>query len=553
MNADYVENIIRNIDKQSYKCILVDGAWEIGKSYMVRKALEDMKDRTCFISLFGMDDVQKIYHEAFFQLALRTSRGGKIANGAKGVAKAAGNFCAEITKLNGALAQAISERELFAVTASNFKKNRIIVIDDLERRKAGLDLEELFGVIEELKQSNYIKVILIANSNEIHENERTTFNKYKEKTIDRIFEVTEHSASIKWGVYGIDGEFIDVFLMRHKAKNLRTLQKAQNFYNDVKQYCLKIENEQFMNEVKMLCFAVVVEDVDKLYYKNDSTEKENTNSRYRKDGHILSDDLNVRLANYGYLQSSGALLDDIYNYFKSSKMLSEETLQKHYQKFKEAGNKANYYKTDEEIETYIQSWKVKLSEASNSVELTRFAGDYDYWFQVLEKDDSELVECYQELLKDMFLQESRSKERNPVDYYNSNEFHRATKTVRDIYDKILEQTKKEIIKSYVESLCNNIDDETALRYSYWLRTWYTSSTRMRRYVDEVIDLLYRKEAFPIDNITQTKMSICYNVLTVLYLHDKEKLENLYHDLKPSFSKMGVRRTDDLLKEIREDN
>ena len=70
MNADYVENIIRNIDKQSYKCILVDGAWGIGKSYMVRKALEDMKDRTCFISLFGMDDVQKIYHEALLKDAI---------------------------------------------------------------------------------------------------------------------------------------------------------------------------------------------------------------------------------------------------------------------------------------------------------------------------------------------------------------------------------------------------------------------------------------------------------------------------------------------------
>ena len=46
MNADYVENIIRNIDKQSYKCILVDGAWGIGKSYVVEKALEDKKDRT---------------------------------------------------------------------------------------------------------------------------------------------------------------------------------------------------------------------------------------------------------------------------------------------------------------------------------------------------------------------------------------------------------------------------------------------------------------------------------------------------------------------------
>lgn len=56
MNADYVEKIIRNIDEEfyTYKCILVDGTWGIGKSYMVRKALEDKKDRTCFVSLFGI-------------------------------------------------------------------------------------------------------------------------------------------------------------------------------------------------------------------------------------------------------------------------------------------------------------------------------------------------------------------------------------------------------------------------------------------------------------------------------------------------------------------
>ena len=71
MNADYVENIIRNIDKQSYKCILVDGAWGIGKSYMVRKALEDMKDRTCFISLFwnGMT-FKKIIPRSIFSVGI---------------------------------------------------------------------------------------------------------------------------------------------------------------------------------------------------------------------------------------------------------------------------------------------------------------------------------------------------------------------------------------------------------------------------------------------------------------------------------------------------
>lgn len=66
-------------------------------------------------------------------------------------------------------------------------------------------------------------------------------------------------------------------------------------------------------------------------------------------------------------------------------MLSEETLQKHYQKFKEAGDKANYYKTDEEIETYIQSWKAKLHEASNSVELTQLAGNMIIGFRCWKK------------------------------------------------------------------------------------------------------------------------------------------------------------------------
>ena len=171
-----------------------------------------------------------------------------------------------------ALAQAISERELFAMTSEKFKKNRIIVIDDLERRKAGLDLEELFGVIEELKQSNYIKVILIANSNEIQGNERNTFDKYKEKIIDRIFEITEHSKSIKWFDLGIDGEFIGKFLIQHNVKNLRTLQKAQDFYNDVKQYCTEINNDQFLNEIRLICFSIVIEDTDKLYYRKQNEQ-----------------------------------------------------------------------------------------------------------------------------------------------------------------------------------------------------------------------------------------------------------------------------------------
>ena len=551
MNADYVENIIRNIDKQSYKCILVDGAWGIGKSYMVRKALEDMKDRTCFISLFGMDDCQKIYHEALFQFAFRTSRGGKIASGVQNFAKAAGNFCAEVSNVSNALAQAISERELFAMTSEKFKKNRIIVIDDLERRKSGLDLEELFGVIEDLKQLNYIKIILIANSKEICNEDKEVFDKYREKIIDRSFDITEHSESIKWFDFGIDGLFIEDFLSQHRVRNLRTLKKAQDFYDDVKQYCSKIKYERFMNEIKGLCFAVVVENTDKLYFK-DTSQKSNE-SIVLEDGHRLSEHLCVRLANYARLRSSNALLDDIYNYYTCTRMLDDDEIGKQYEKYKEERNKPNYYKTDEEINDFLKNWKSELSKMTNSIELTRLAGNYDFWFDVMEEDDGELIKLYKTLLQKMFKKESETDEKNLLDYYSANEFHSATKKIRDVYDDVLEQTKQSLIKEYIERLCKGIVDETSLKYSYLIRSWYTGSTTMHKRIDKLLDSLYRRESFPVDNMNEQKRSICYNILTTLYLHDKDRLEQCYNELKGAFGKTGRMRTEDIFKEIKETN
>ena len=551
MNADYVENIIRNIDKQSYKCILVDGAWGIGKSYMVRKALEDMKDRTCFISLFGMDDCQKIYHEALFQFAFRTSRGGKIASGVQNFAKAAGNFCAEVSNVSNALAQAISERELFAMTSEKFKKNRIIVIDDLERRKSGLDLEELFGVIEDLKQLNYIKIILIANSKEICNEDKEVFDKYREKIIDRSFDITEHSESIKWFDFGIDGLFIEDFLSQHRVRNLRTLKKAQDFYDDVKQYCSKIKDERFMNEIKDLCFAVVVENTDKLYFK-DTSQKSNE-SIVLEDGHRLSEHLCVRLANYARLRSSNALLDDIYNYYTCTRMLDDDEIGKQYEKYKEERNKPNYYKTDEEINDFLKNWKSELSKMTNSIELTRLAGNYDFWFDVMEEDDGELIKLYKTLLQKMFKKESETDEKNLLDYYSANEFHSATKKIRDVYDDVLEQTKQSLIKEYIERLCKGIVDETSLKYSYLIRSWYTGSTTMHKRIDKLLDSLYRRESFPVDNMNEQKRSICYNILTTLYLHDKDRLEQCYNELKGAFGKTGRMRTEDIFKEIKETN
>lgn len=227
MNADYVEKIIRNIDEEfyTYKCILVDGTWGIGKSYMVRKALEDKKDRTCFVSLFGIDDVQQIYHEALFQLLLRAADGGKMIRWLKDATKVFGSFSYRAKNINTVLESRFSELDALVTLSKKFETKHVVVIDDLERCKESLKLREIFGVIENLKQCHDIYVITVANLNEL-ENKKE-FEKYNEKVIDRIFQITEYSNEIKWSDLKVEPSFAVKFFQKHKWKSYNSIQRFE--------------------------------------------------------------------------------------------------------------------------------------------------------------------------------------------------------------------------------------------------------------------------------------------------------------------------------------
>lgn len=69
--------------------------------------------------------------------------------------------------------------------SNRFDSTYIIIIDDLERRSENILLKEIFGVIEELKKCNYVKVIVIANLNELNPQNIDIYHRYSEKVIDR--------------------------------------------------------------------------------------------------------------------------------------------------------------------------------------------------------------------------------------------------------------------------------------------------------------------------------------------------------------------------------
>ena len=364
MQADYIGEIIGKLSDLPYKCILFDGKWGIGKTYAIDDALKK-RDNVCKISMFGLQNSQQIYHEALFQLALKNNKGGKIGEIAKNILEGAAIIWNQVAQVKDVLQSIAKERELFLLLSKEFDSWYTIVIDDLERLSNSISMEEVLGVVEELKKCNYVKVILVANLEELMDEEKI-FEKYNEKVIDRVYKITERPKNINWGVLGIHAGFINDFLSKHKVKNLRTLQKAQNFYDDVKLYCKDINSEQFMNEIRLICFAIVVESIDKLYYKEPDEEEQDA---IKKSLAAIQNELEHRIMRYLTSVKSNSLVAMLFKYYKNEEMLVFDDLKTEYELFLQAGCKPNYYKSDEEIKRVLPELYKKIIGTSSLGEL----------------------------------------------------------------------------------------------------------------------------------------------------------------------------------------
>ena len=246
MKADYIKEIIKTYEKSPYECILINGPWGVGKSYAIKEAFDNNNiTKTCSISMFGLQDAQAIYHEVLFDLVFKDKTLHKLLSRATNAFSEISNKFAITKKV---VTSFVKEKELFLNLSENFNQYHFVVIDDLERMNESIELEEVFGIIDELKRCNYVKVILVANLEEISKN--ILFDKYSEKVIDRIYHITERPEKVDWAKLGIHHGFITEFLSKHPVKNLRTLQKAQNLYDDVR---LKLKDgyrDDFYNEIK---------------------------------------------------------------------------------------------------------------------------------------------------------------------------------------------------------------------------------------------------------------------------------------------------------------
>lgn len=531
MRADKIVSVMEQLPELPYKCILFDGSWGIGKSYAIEQAVKG-KPNICNISLFGIKNVNQIYHEALFQLLLDDKQGGKIATSTDNAVDLLSQFSGKIKKISEFVQGIVSEKEWFEILSRKVDKYHIIILDDLERISEKADLKEILGVVEELKKCGCIKVVLVANKEAMEEENQELLNKYCEKVIERVYHITEAPKEINYGELGIDAVFLTSFLEKHSVKNLRTIKKAENLYRDIAFQGTGVGDEDFWDEIKLVCYAIVVEDIERLYYRERSNKEDDSHVFIR-----VSNKFDVRFRHYiSNIRITDGLCNMIKEYYLKNEMIDKKILEIQYKLFLKAGNKSNLYRSEEEINQYLMECQTEIDASEDWRELNQLANEYVYWSNVLEKECADILEDYQERVFDLLWREVKEGKEEELLLYGSGAMESLQLDVKNKFDVVLQKIREKQIEMFIEYLRANTSDKKAYEYSTKLRE-YSNRVEYEQIIGKQIGKLLLKSSFPINSVTKDKYNTCCNIIIVLHKYMEEEVNAYQEEILKESDKM----------------
>ncbi|MDF0552289.1 P-loop NTPase fold protein [Kamptonema sp. UHCC 0994] len=181
--------------------VLLKGQWGCGKSWFINRYIQKLKDiqklkegskTPLYVSLYGVNSFSQIDDLLFEQIhPILSSKGAKIAGKVlKGLlSKWVVNIDTNSDKkFDGNVQPSLPEisiKDLMNPSVVKDSQYSILVFDDLER--CGIEIESILGYINSFVESEYLKVVIIADEDKIINQEK--YRKVKEKLISKTFEV----------------------------------------------------------------------------------------------------------------------------------------------------------------------------------------------------------------------------------------------------------------------------------------------------------------------------------------------------------------------------
>lgn len=184
------EQLKRLLTEKDNKVIALSGKWGTGKSYMWQQVKNSSADETVkgalYASLFGLSGIEQVKTKLIQSMVPAIKANPKLWEGAKQTVKSGVKVLEGFHKGFGAL------NDLNLVFAPAILRQKLIVLDDIERKHEQLDIDEVLGFIDEFTQQHGCRFVLILNSDQLAK--RDVWDLLREKVVDQELRLTTSSS-----------------------------------------------------------------------------------------------------------------------------------------------------------------------------------------------------------------------------------------------------------------------------------------------------------------------------------------------------------------------
>lgn len=175
------QNLLQLLADPENKVIALSGKWGTGKTHLWRQAQGDLEGSTIkgavAVSIFGLSTVNDLKIKIAEGVLPNIKKGGAIAEMVK---DRWGNLKRFMKKVDPRFSF-LDEVELVALPL--LIKDRLLVIDDIERKHDKLSVDEVLGFVDDCVQTLGCRVLLILNSDQL--SDPKLWERFREKVIDQ--------------------------------------------------------------------------------------------------------------------------------------------------------------------------------------------------------------------------------------------------------------------------------------------------------------------------------------------------------------------------------
>ena len=154
-------------EDETHTAIMLTGEWGSGKTYYVEKILapflqKEKKNGCIVISLYGLETLSDISKSIYMELRMKAlDKDSEVLATGKLIAKTIAKGAAGIFGID----MNMSEDDLQKMYSSVDLSKKLLVFEDVER--SNIEITKLLGYVNNLVERDGVKVLLVANENEI--------------------------------------------------------------------------------------------------------------------------------------------------------------------------------------------------------------------------------------------------------------------------------------------------------------------------------------------------------------------------------------------------